>query len=93
MKYRVRLALFAFCIGGIFTYILTNNAFNNLLEYEADKFEVLSKQIHDTISRKINASDESILNLATLFNSLSKVDAEQFRGFSTEILSRHKYIH
>jgi len=93
MKYRVRLALFAFCIGVIFTYILTKNAFDNLLEYESDKFEILSKQVHDTVSRKINASDESILNLATLFNSLSKVDAEQFRDFSAEILSRHKYIH
>ncbi|MBI3607994.1 MAG: EAL domain-containing protein [Nitrospirae bacterium] len=78
--------------GVAITAALVALALQNDVQHQKDIFGSQSQAIHDTVSRKLTATDDMADSLATLFKGSGQVDADQFRILSEDILSDHPFI-
>lgn len=78
--------------GLLITLLLILYTTNDSINSEKQKFIDDTRSIHDAILQKINSSDEVINSLSALFNTITYVDADQFRLFAEDALNRHAYL-
>ncbi len=71
---------------------LVTFSLNDSIDSAKQNFIENTHRIHDSILQRINASDEIINSLSALFNTITYVDADQFRLFAEDSLSRHPYV-
>ena len=79
-------------IGITITVSLVFIAYDNVYEQAKEKSDSRAVIIKDNITRKINSINEAIYGMRTLFDASNKVDADEFRILSDNLLARHPYI-
>ena len=92
LHYRPTLAVALLVLGLAFTTALTTIAWHDALENQEKTFISDVSAVRNNIFLRINRADEVISNLSTLVNSATRVDSDQFRIFSEEVLSRHSFL-
>ncbi len=92
LHFRLSLAIALFVLGVLFTVSLTTIAWRDALENQETIFISDASTARDNIFVRTNGADEVISNLSTLVNSSTRVDGDQFRIFSEEVLSRHPFL-
>jgi diguanylate cyclase (GGDEF)-like protein/PAS domain S-box-containing protein len=92
LHFRPNLALALFVLGIVFTISLTTIAWHDALENQEKIFVADVSTLRDNIFLRTNGADEVISNLSTLVNSSARVDSDQFRIFSEEVLNRHPFL-
>ena len=80
-------------VGCAITCVLVILAWRAELRTREQVFQSEADLVTDAVSHRVNASDEVLYSLATLFHASTSVDADQFRVFSAGILSRHPFVH
>ena len=84
---------FTTIIAGMFvTAAMLSFAVYDDLSRLKNVFLVQTTDIRDSVQRRINAADEIIHSLATLYSSSTNVDADQFRMIVEHVLNRHHYF-
>jgi diguanylate cyclase (GGDEF)-like protein/PAS domain S-box-containing protein len=86
------LAILVALLGAILTMMLVHASWNNALHEHEQVFTAQSEAVREQLLVRVKANDEMITNLATFVNSVTHVDADQFRLFSEELLRRHPYL-
>ena len=82
----------AIVTGLIVTGALVALAFQDEIADKRDEFISQTDRIRDVVTRRLLATEELALNLVTLFNASSQVDADQFRTFTDETLKRLPFV-
>ena len=91
-QHRVKFPLTAIIAGIVVTAaMLSFVVYKDLVRIEND-FLVETTDIRDNVQRRINAAEEIIHSLATLYGASTNVDADQFRIFVEHVLDRHQYV-
>ena len=86
------LAILVALLGAVFTVMLVLAAWKNALRGHEQIFTAQSEAVREQLLERVKASDEMITSLATFVNSVTHVDADQFRLSSEELLQRHRYL-
>ena len=89
---RSSLGFIAVLIGLIITIALVSQALMTMFGREKEAFMMEANHVHDEISRRVETANEILHALATLFNTSTQVDVDQFRVFSEEFLHRHDAV-
>jgi diguanylate cyclase (GGDEF)-like protein/PAS domain S-box-containing protein len=79
-------------LGAALTAVLVVVSWGNVLLEHEKVFTAHSEAVREQLLERIKATDEMITGLATLVNSATHADADQFRLFSEELLRRHPYL-
>uniref|UniRef100_UPI00286C9EB2 ATP-binding protein n=1 Tax=Roseateles sp. TaxID=1971397 RepID=UPI00286C9EB2 len=78
--------------GLVLTAALASLAWNKARDQQESEFAIEAGLIRDDLIGRLNTADAVIVGLATLVNSATNVDADQFRVFSDDVLQRHPFI-
>lgn len=78
--------------GVIITAALTALVLQKEIQRHKTLFAAQSQLINDTVSQQLSATDEVVRSLARLFQVSTRVDADQFRTFSNDVLARDPFI-
>ena len=79
-------------LGVALTIMLVLASWKNALREHELVFNAQFEAVREQVLVRVKANDEMITNLATFINSVTHVDADQFRLFSEELLRRHPYL-
>ena len=79
-------------VGLALTIMVVHASWNNALREHEQVFNVQFEAVREQLLVRVKANDEMITNLATFINSVTHLDADQFRLFSEELLRRHAYL-
>ena len=74
------------------TSVLVMYTYHSLIQQKTDVHNAQALLIKEQVVRKIDAIDEALHSMRTLFDASSEVDADEFRLLSDNLLSRHKHI-
>ncbi len=89
---RPSLAIVVALLGAALTTVLVLASWEDVLHEHAKVFTAQSEAVREQLLERIKATDEMVIGLATLVNSATHADADQFRLFSEELLRRHPYL-
>lgn len=89
---RSSLAIVVALLGAALTAVLVLVSWKNVLHEHEKVFTAQSEAVREQLLERIKATDEMVTGLATLVNSATHADADQFRLFSEELLRRHPYL-
>jgi diguanylate cyclase (GGDEF)-like protein/PAS domain S-box-containing protein len=92
LRWLPSLAILIALFGVGLTAVLVRATWHDALREHEQLFEVRSEAVREQLLLRIKATDEMVSGLATFINSAAHVDADQFRLFSEELLSRHPYL-
>lgn len=79
-------------LGLAFTAALVLGAWLDARATAHRAFLAETAQIHDGILQRLKAADQVSTSLGTLINSSFRVDRDQFRVFSEQVLMRHRFL-
>ena len=82
----------ALLIGSGFAAFLLFSALNNVLEQERGTFNNQVALVNENLLQHLNAIDEALHGVRSLYNASTHVDADEFRIIAEDILSRHTYL-
>lgn len=89
---RPTLAFVVALLCAALTAVLVIASWKNVLHEHEKVFTAQSEAVREQLLERIKATDEMVIGLATLVNSATHTDADQFRLFSEELLRRHPYL-
>jgi signal transduction histidine kinase len=87
------LAPIALIMGIVFAVTLIGIIYDNYIDNQKIIFDEQVLNIRDSATQKLNAIEESIHGIRTLFDASKYVDIDEFKIMSSGILGRHNFIH
>ena len=78
--------------GVLMTSAIVMFTYHSLIQQKTDVHNAQALLIKEQVVRKVDAIDEALHSMRTLFDASSEVDADEFRLLSDNLLSRHKHI-
>lgn len=79
-------------VGAGLTAVFVAAAWKDALREQERLYIAKADVVRERLVERIRATDEMITGLATLVNSATHVDADQFRLFSEDLLRRHRFL-